>query len=1009
MKPFDQVRTGDGRHGVVKSVDGRHVTVLMATGDEEYFDVDDLVGGSQGPADCLGRGELAERVPFSLRLQALYLRHAYRFDLRSGLSNARVEPKLHQVFIAHRVTNKLQPRMILADEVGLGKTIEAGLILKELRARGLVDRVLIVCPASLQYQWQNELRSKFNEDFEIMNSAAAKYLGQGKENPFSRRDNLITSISFAQNEARASQIIETPWDLVIFDEAHRVRRSYQSANKVQVTLAYALADELKELVSGLLLLTATPMQLHPFELYSLVELVEPGLFRDFQDYERRRRDLPRLNALMKSLMEWTTLAPQDLTKQVAAAADLLQSVGVTPEAVMELEQADRAILIDALATRHPLADTMVRNRKSEIGGFAGRKAQSVMVDLTDQELQLFEEIADYLRHEFDMAMANKQNAIGFLMVTYQKMLASSPYAVLESFRKRVVKLTKRLSVHGAKKLKSSDPLDDLLDDLEDTEALEAVADAELSLTDDLLLVEIHRLQELILKIEQLDGDSKAAQLLDALEDIWSTMGDEKVVIFTAFRSTQTYLKRLIERDLTANGQPVKVAVFNGSMSVDQKEDAVRSFRDKHQVLIATEAGGEGRNLQFAHLIVNYDLPWNPMKVEQRIGRLDRIGQKKTVYIYNLACRKTVEERVLTVLTTRIRLFEESVGSLDPILGTIEDQLSRLVMIDKKLFDEEFRALEEDVERRTTKAQENERLLGDFALDRASFRRDEANRVLGHAPLATAGDLESFSQGVLEHHGGTLMPHAEGGQMISLSPRLATRLAAKGSQHRGAFQPDEALVRDDLDFFALGHPLVEKLIDLALSDDRALACVRAIPDLIGGPKVEVIYELQADTKPPRGRLLRHLVGADCVVQSEYLTTMPDPGRDATLEVPGWVQSGLAESQKTFRHEIDAMRSEVLAAHAEQKLEEEARAARIFRYRQTRLTHLIGQQEAWVAEARASGSTRSAKILPAREGKLRKDRDRLSALESEHQADVARITAQKVSVSGKIWSAAVVVPA
>ncbi len=115
MKPFDQVRTGDGRHGVVKSIEGRHVTVLMATGDEEYFDVEDLVGGSQGPADCLGRGELSERVPFALRLQALYLRHAYRFDLRSGLSNARVEPKLHQVFIAHRVTNKLQPRMILAD------------------------------------------------------------------------------------------------------------------------------------------------------------------------------------------------------------------------------------------------------------------------------------------------------------------------------------------------------------------------------------------------------------------------------------------------------------------------------------------------------------------------------------------------------------------------------------------------------------------------------------------------------------------------------------------------------------------------------------------------------------------------------------------------------------------------------------------------------------------------------------------------------------------------------
>ena len=992
----------------MKAVDGRHVTVLMASGDEEYFDVGDITGGSRGPADDLAHGDLAERVPFALRLQALYLRHAYRYDIRSGLSNARVEPQLHQVFIAHRVTNKLQPRMILADEVGLGKTIEAGLILKELRARGLVDRVLIVCPASLQIQWQNELRSKFNEDFEIMNSAAAKYLGQSKENPFSKRNNLITSLNFAQNEARASQILEVPWDLVIFDEAHRVRRSRQSSNKVQETQAYKLADELKELVSGLLLLTATPMQLDPYELYSLVELVEPGLFRDFSDYEQRRKDLPRLNVLMKGLLEWSTRSPDELEELFASSADLLRTVGVEPGALGASTSDERAVVINELASRHPLAETMVRNRKAEIGGFAGRVARKVSVDLTAQELQLFEEIADYLRYEFDIAMANKQNAIGFLMVTYQKMLASSPYAVLESFKKRVEKLAKRLSSHAAKKLKQPVVLDDLLDELEDIDELELLADFQTTATDDLLLVEIARIKDLIQKIEELDGDSKAEQLLNALEEIWSTMGDEKIVIFTAFKSTQLYLKRLIERDLTANGQPVKVAVFNGAMNVDQKEDAIRNFREKHQVLIATEAGGEGRNLQFAHILVNYDLPWNPMKVEQRIGRLDRIGQKKTVFIYNLACRKTVEERVLSVLTNRIRLFEESVGSLDPILGSVEEELSRIVMIDKARFDQEFGDLEDDVERRTSKAQENERLLGDFALDRASFRRDEANRVLGHEPLASANDLESFVSTALDHYGGTVMEHSEGGQMITLSPRLTTRLAAKGSQHRGAFHPEVALAREDLDFFAMGHPVVEKVIGLALSESRSLASVRAIEGLVGGPQVEVIYELQADTKPPRGRLIRHLVGSDALVKSEPLTTMPDLGHDHRYEIPPWVEIAIDASQQTFRSENDSMRAEVLAAHDEQKLEEAVRAERIFKYRQTRLSLLIEQQAEWIREAQVSASARSLKILPARVGKLRKDREKLEVLETEHRADIERIQNQRVTVSGKIWSASLVVP-
>ena len=351
----------------------RWVDVVFPEGPESVHR-DDLVPLSEGPAGELLRGHLGDATDYGLRLQALFLQHAYRYDPRSGLSNARIEPNLHQIFIAHVVTNKLQPRMILADEVGLGKTIEAGLILKELRAREMAERVLIVCPASLQYQWQSELRSKFNEEFEIVTSAGAKYLGQGGVNPFTRRDSLICSLPFAANPKRAEQIVDAPWDLVIFDEAHRVATVDAGGNKEKITQAYRLADDLKDLVTGLLLLTATPMQLHPYELYSLIELVEPGLYPTFGSYDKRRSDLPDLNDLMRSLKSWPVLSlDEQSTGDREARRTLGQIIGRVPE-VVDLDDHDKlSEVMDGLVEKHPLADVMVRNRKAELGGFAGSR------------------------------------------------------------------------------------------------------------------------------------------------------------------------------------------------------------------------------------------------------------------------------------------------------------------------------------------------------------------------------------------------------------------------------------------------------------------------------------------------------------------------------------------------------------------------------------------------------------------------------------------------------------
>ncbi len=998
VKPLDRVRTATGREGLVRSVDAWPIVEVLFPDGTETLHFDDLEQVAEGPAEQLRQGRLCDALPYGLRLQALFLKHAYRFDTRFGLSNARIEPNLHQLFIAHLVTNKLKPRMILADEVGLGKTIEAGLILKELRAREVIERVLVVCPASLQYQWQTELRSKFNEEFEIVNSAAAKYLGQGGQNPFTRRDSVICSLPFATMPKRAEQILEADWDLVIFDEAHRVRRWRQSESTMQTTRAYRLADDLKDVVTGLLLLTATPMQLHPFELYSLIELVEPGLYLSYSAYDRRRKDLPRLNDLMRALKGWRVLDGVEQATVLEKHGSLLRDLlGNVPTAEHLQDDDVREGVMDALVAEHPQAQAMVRNRKAEIGGFASRTANRILVPITDDELDLYEEVAAYLRSGYNRAQASKQLAIGFLMVTYHKMLASSSYAIHQSLKRRVAKLRRQLGEPVAKARPAKTVAVELLEEMELSEAADQLEDA---LDREMLAVEIAELDRLIGRLQNA-VDSKAEALLDMLEPIFTDDPGEKVVVFTQFLETQTYLRAQLE------AQGYRVAIFHGSLNADDKEAAIRRFRSDAQILLSTEAGGEGRNLQFAHLLVNYDLPWNPMKVEQRIGRLDRIGQKRPVHIYSLACQGTIEQRVLDVLENRIQLFTESVGSLDPILGEVENDIARLVMSHIEGLDEEFSQFAADLDKRTREARENEKVLADFVLDRASLRRDRVNELLGEDPLASHKDLAAFTEDTLDYYGGALKAHVEGGHVVTLSPKLQTRLQSRSPQWRGVFEPQEALALEDLDFFAVGHALIDKVMDLPIRVEPATTSARSLADHVGALAVEVFYQVRSDGPVPYGRIIRHVVGEHCQVVSDDVVTLPVLGTACPFTgIPPWVGRALSTSREHFNHEVEEARSVVRREDASRQADEKERAQRIFEYRRQRLRRRIDEEAAWIEAKEGSGSASERRILPARRGKLEKDRGRLERLAAEYEAEVAQIAASRPEVSGTVWAAGLV---
>ncbi len=982
-----------GERGVVLGYQGDNLEVAFGTA-TQILSGDDV---AESPTDDLGlllTGQIDDPAAARLRLLARLIQHSYEYDPGAGLSNARLEPQLHQAFVAHRVVaRKLVPRMILADEVGLGKTIEAGLVIKELRARGLADRVLIVAPASLKQQWQVELASKFNESFDIIDGDAAKHFGRGGANPFLARDSIICSLPFAAGKKRQEQILAAPWDLVIFDEAHRVRRTRSRA-----TQAYRLAEELKDQTPGLLLLSATPVQLEAMELYSLIDLVEPGLFSGYQAYERERRRIPELNDAMRSVSEWPAKSTIERQEAWAQHGELLGDLGIaSPDFLMDSDKRDS--VMDRIIEAHPTADLMVRNRKAELGIGAKRNPTKVVVDQTPEEREVYLLATDYIQSYAGAVGGSRSNAVGFMMVNYQRMLTSSSQALRISLQRRMVKLRGRLGDVARAKPDPSVP-EELLDAAEASEALEQLDMMTAELERASIEAEIALLGELVERLFDI-RDSKAFQLLKILREV-NAPGIQKAVIFTQFVETQLFLRETLQ----ANGYVC--TIFNGRMGAEEKEDAIREFRESTSILISTEAGGEGRNLQFAHVLINYDLPWNPMKVEQRIGRLDRIGQTHVVDIFNLVYRGTLEEQIVGVLQDRIRIFEESVGNLDPILGELEEELQDIALnTPLSELQSRFTSLGEEVQKKVAKARLLEETMADFVLDRASFRKDQARDLLEQPTLATNLQLRDVVALGLQYLGGSLGPHATGGDQVSLSPKLAAKLAAGGQVHHGVFHPQDALRMDEVPFFACGHPLVDKIVhELATLDSRI--GVRSSADAPVGISVEVIWRLRTELVVPEATLVRHIITPDLDVMESKVTSIPI-GEEPTQAEVNWsfVERAAQLSRTRFQTTLLEYRTDMLTKAEDIRERRLRRAERVYKSRAERIQVRITDEEEFIAGALASPTPQNQRILPARQGRLAKDRDRLAQLTAEYEQETEGLVARRPDIRGEVFSVALLV--
>jgi SNF2 family DNA or RNA helicase len=458
------------------------------------------------------------------------------------------------------------------------------------------------------------MESKFNEKFIIMDRKLLKKASQAAGeggNPWKVYDRVICSLDFIKGKDFQEDLLHCSWDFVIFDEAHRLRRDASSS-----TQAYSMAAQVAVRTKSLLLLSATPFRGKLEELYYLIALIDKNILGPYQSFYNQ----------------------------------------------FCLDGADLSEL------KRKLDQVVIRRTKNEVGGFTKRHARTIRFDLYDDERFLYDETTKYVAEEFNRALQSENRAVGFVMTVFQKLLDSSSYALLVALRNRSARLkdllVKAESLNNAYVEFNTGCFD--TETLSELEELDENAELTVKKTIDELRLEILTIDRLVNLASQIEYNKKGEKLVRLIKDL-KKKGHEKFLIFTQFRTTQDYLMEILSG--------FSRVAFNGSMNRDEKEEAILKFKNEVEIIIATEAGGEGRNMQFCDILINYDLPWSPLKIEQRIGRIHRFGQPNDVHIYNFSTRGTVAERVLEVLTEKLKIFEESIGTPDIMLGQIEDEIN----------------------------------------------------------------------------------------------------------------------------------------------------------------------------------------------------------------------------------------------------------------------------------------------------------------------------------------------
>lgn len=730
-----------------------------------------------------------------LGIEAMRLGLAYEYDPYFSLSIARVDPLPHQLEAVYDYFLKLpRIRFLLADDPGAGKTIMAGLLIKELKIRGLVKRVLIITPANLSFQWQRELKDKFRENFEVIRSDVLR--ANYGSNPWQEKDQVLTSISWVSRiEDAKDSLLRSRWDLIIVDEAHKMS-AYSSEKK---TLAYQLGEALSDMTDHYLLMTATPHKGDPANFCLFLELLDRDVYGDISSLEEAmaRREAP---FYLRRVKEALVSFPDPETGHVKAL-------------------------------------------------FTRRNVSTTEFQISEEELDFYDRLTRYVEDQSIKAAADdsaRGRALAFTMAMLQRRFASSLYAVrrsLERMRDKRDRILKDPEAYRKEQMNKRMPEDfDDLTDEEQQEIIAALEDVVVDIDPVALREEIAELTKLIQHARELEAREVETKLV-SLKDLLTAQGvfadpKMKLLVFTEHKDTLDYLAgdgrdgrpmgKLREWGLT-------LTQIHGSMKIGDRDTpgtrifAERDFRESAQVLVATEAAGEGINLQFCWLMINYDIPWNPVRLEQRMGRIHRYGQEKDCLIFNFVSTNTREGRVLQKLFERIEAIQDDLdpkrtGKIFNVLGDVfpANQLEKMV---RDMYSHN-QMTEELIKQRIVEQVDRQRFEGitQSTLEGLAKRELNLSAIVGKSAEAKERRLvpeviEDFFLGSAPLTGLSPKPVKAGSKAYKLGriprnlwptgERLEPRFGKLGREYGNIVFDKEMLKQDaTLEWVTPGHPLFE---------------------------------------------------------------------------------------------------------------------------------------------------------------------------------------------------------
>ncbi|MEQ1620581.1 MAG: SNF2-related protein [Methylococcales bacterium] len=795
IKPGDRVKHASFGQGVVISLADDYARIFFADGERQVplQALQPLLGRNETVVTHVRGGE--ERA---IKAWLCWKAHELPLlDSASSLTSAKIDLLPHQVVLTHHVATSMSRRFLIADEVGLGKTIEAALILRELASRGELNRALMVVPAGLVNNWHRELNEVFNLNFEIFGREGD--VSDRRTNAFAKHNLLIASIDTLKRPERIKKLLDAPlWDVVVFDEAHHLT-AHKQGKKIRKTQNYKLAEVLRDHCRDLILLSATPHQGDHFRFWKLIQLLDPILFED------------------------------------------------------ELEMLEQRHRLNHVVIRRTKADAC---RADGSNLFARRWVHTEAFVMSDAERLFYQALNEYLRDGFALAKkeGGKGRALGFIMTIFQKIAASSFAAVHRTLRRRLLALTiheglmhdLNLDIEArdqafaeAREIIRTDfglgyerihdlEVDHILNDSKrrllkklDEEELALASDAysdevELAAAEDIAmnviaiaLPEERTRIKALLQLFPTSQETKVDNLLRALGVLWQENPSERVVIFATYLGTVEMLGEKIEVAYPGQGVVVLKGGDHGS-----KVAAEKRFKQANgpRIMICTAAGREGINLQHARILFNFDLPWNPMDVEQRIGRIHRYGQRDTAQVYNLVLGDTIEGKIYLLLDDKLKEIALTLGKVDERGNVAEDLRSQILgqLSERIKYQELYAQALQDPELKRT------RLELDAAMKNASQAREVVFELFQDLDRFSLDDYSPLSK--IQESLDLLIAFIskasvfEGFKFNKLDD-VHYELRDEKNVLQGQFtiDRDEANNSEYLQLIGLDHPFVEKLL------------------------------------------------------------------------------------------------------------------------------------------------------------------------------------------------------